>query len=331
MTKAGTRPGTRIGLPLICMGLALALGIAPAASADWPEKPIRIVVPYGPGGGVDSFTRPLAASLQSLLGQSVIVDNRGGAGGTIGVLNAARSPSDGYTLLSGGVHQPMAEVLYPNRGYQIDKDFEPVAITAVVPNVLVVNPAAGLDDLPTLIKRARAAPDSLTYCSSGSGTSQHIIAEMFLRETGLRILHVPYRGTAAAMNDLLAGNCQMMFDGMGTSAAHIAAGRLKPLALTVLRRSPLFPDIPTMEEAGGPRLDAGTWYALWARQGTPQPVLDRLRRDVKTALAAPDVVKIWQQLGAEPGTVPDAKLDAFVKEETARWSALATSLGVRAD
>lgn len=322
---------TRTGLHLICIGLAIAVGIAVPAAAEWPDKPVRIVVPYGPGGGVDSFTRPLAAGLQALLGQSVIVDNRSGAGGTIGVLNVARSPADGYTLLSGGVHQPMAEALYPNRGYRIDEDFTPVAITAVVPNVLVVNPGAGLDDLATLIKRARAAPDQLTYCSSGSGTSQHIIAEMFLRETGLRILHVPYRGTAAAMNDLLAGTCQMMFDGMGTSAGHIAAGRLKPLALTVLRRSSLFPDIPTLEEAGGPRLDAGTWYALWVRTGTPQAILDRLRRDVKTVLAMPEVAKVWAQLGAEPGTVSEAKLDAYVKEETARWSALATSLGVRAD
>jgi tripartite-type tricarboxylate transporter receptor subunit TctC len=317
----------------LILAATLGLGANPAfaQAPAWPERPIRIVVPYGPGGGVDSFTRPIAAQLQGQLGHPVVVDNRAGAGGTIGVLNAARSPADGYTLLSGGVHQPMAEALYPQRGYRIEQDFVPIAITAVVPNVLVVHPASGLNDLRTLMQRARANPGSRTYCSSGSGTSQHIIAEMFLRETGLRIVHVPYRGTAAAMNDLLAGNCQMMFDGMGTSAPQIAGQRLRPLALTVRSRSALFPEIPTMAEAGGPDLDAGTWYALWAPAGTPAPILARLREEVGAALASPAVQRAWQQQGAERAAIADDHLDAYVRQETARWSALVTELGVRAE
>ncbi|GGJ04616.1 Bug family tripartite tricarboxylate transporter substrate binding protein [Neoroseomonas lacus] len=317
----------------ILLAAALGLATAPAfaQAPAWPDRPIRIVVPYGPGGGVDSFTRPVAAQLQAQLGQSVVVDNRAGAGGTIGVLNAARAPADGYTLLSGGVHQPMAEALYPQRGYRIDADFVPVAITAVVPNVLVVNPASGLTDLRTLMDRARATPDSLTYCSSGSGTSQHIIAEMFLRETGLRMLHVPYRGTAPAMNDLLAGVCPMMFDGMGTSAPQIQGQRLRPIALTVSRRSALFPDIPTMSEAGGPAIDAGTWYALWAPAGIPVPILARLRAEVRAALASPAVQRVWQQQGAEPSSVGEDRLETYVREETSRWSGLVTSLGLRAE
>ena len=311
--------------------LGLGIGAAHAQAPAWPDRPLRIVVPYGPGGGVDSFARPLAAQLQAQLGHAVVVDNRAGAGGTIGVLNAARSPADGYTLLSGGVHQPMAEALYPQRGYRIDADFVPVAITAVVPNVLVVNPAAGLPDLRTLMDRARAAPNSLNYCSSGSGTSQHIIAEMFQRETGLRMVHVPYRGTAAAMNDLLAGVCAMMFDGMGTSAAQIAGQRLRPLALTVRARSALFPEIPTMAEAGGPDMDAGTWYALWAPVGTPAPILARLRAEVRAALASAPVQRAWQQQGAEASAVPEERLEAYVQEETTRWSTLVTSLGLRAE
>lgn len=314
---------------LFAAGLCLA-GL-PEARAQWPDRPIRIVVPYGPGGGVDSFTRPVAAQLQAQLGQPVVVDNRAGAGGTIGVLNAARSPADGYTLLSGGVHQPMAEALYPQRGYRIDADFVPVAITAVVPNVLVVNPASGITDLRSLMERARARPEGLTYCSSGSGTSQHIIAEMFLRETGLRMVHVPYRGTAPAMNDLLAGVCPMMFDGMGTSAPQIQGQRLRPIALTVSRRSALFPEIPTMAEAGGPAMDAGTWYALWAPAGIPAPILDRLREEVRQALASPGVQRTWQQQGAELSTIPDDRLEAYVREETGRWSGLVTSLGLRAE
>ena len=311
--------------------LALGAGPALAQTAGWPDRPIRIVVPYGPGGGVDSFTRPVAAQLQGQLGHPVVVDNRAGAGGTIGVLNAARSPADGYTLLSGGVHQPMAEALYPQRGYRIDQDFVPIAITAVVPNVLVVNPAAGLTDLRTLMDRARANPRSLTYCSSGSGTSQHIIAEMFLRETGLKMVHVPYRGTAPAMNDLLAGTCPMMFDGMGTSAAQIAGQRLKPLALTVRNRSALFPKIPTMAEAGGPNLDAGTWYALWAPMGTPAPILARLRDEVRKTLAASEVQRVWQQQGAERSAIPNDQLETYVRAETVRWSTLVTDLGLRAE
>ena len=313
------------------LAMILASAAALPALAQWPERPIRIVVPYGPGGGVDGFTRPIAIQLQGQLGHSIVVDNRPGAGGTIGVLNAARSPADGYTLLSGGVHQPMAEALYPQRGFRIETDFVPIAITAIVPNVLVVNPATGLTDIRTLMARARANPDGLSYCSSGSGTSQHIIAEMFLRETGLRMLHVPYRGTAPAMNDLLAGTCPMMFDGIGTSAAQIAGQRLRPLALTVARRSALFPEIPTMAEAGGPAMDAGTWYALWAPAGTPAPIIARLREEVRRALAAPATQRVWQQQGAELSSIADDGLETFVREETLRWSTLVTSLGLRAE
>jgi tripartite-type tricarboxylate transporter receptor subunit TctC len=310
---------------------ASLLALAVPARANWPDRPVRIVVPYGPGGGVDSFARPIAQRLTEQTGQSFVVDNRAGAGGTIGVLNAARSAPDGYTLLAGGVHQPMAEALYPQRGYRIDTDFIPIGITAVVPNVLVVNPGAGLTDLPTLLRRAREKPGELTYCSSGNGTSQHIIAEIFLRETGLRIVHVPYRSTAPAMNDLVAGVCPMMFDGMGTSASQLAGGRLRALALTSARRSPLFPEIPTMREAGGPDMDAGTWYALWAPAGTPPTIVERLRAEVRRAVAAPDTARLWAQQGAEPGNVPDDRLDAFVREETARWTGEVKALGLRAE
>ena len=317
-----------LSLAVMAAGL---MALALPTRAEWPDRPVRIVVPYGPGGGVDSFARPIAQRLTEQTGQSFVIDNRAGAGGTIGVLNAARSAPDGYTLLAGGVHQPMAEGLYPQRGYRIDTDFIPIGITAVVPNVLVVNPATGLTDVPALMRRAREKPSELTYCSSGNGTSQHIIAEIFLRDTGLRITHVPYRSTAPAMNDLLAGVCPMMFDGMGTSASQLAGGRLRALALTSARRSPLFPDIPTMKEAGGPEMDAGTWYALWAPAGTPQPIVDRLRAEVRRAVAAPETVRLWAQQGAEPGKVPEDHLDAFVREETARWTGEVKALGLRAE
>jgi tripartite-type tricarboxylate transporter receptor subunit TctC len=317
-----------LSLATLAAGL---LAMAVPARAEWPDRPVRIVVPYGPGGGVDSFARPIAQRLTEQTGQSFIIDNRAGAGGTIGVLNAARAAPDGYTLLAGGVHQPMAEALYPQRGYRIDTDFIPIGITAVVPNVLVVNPGTGLTDLPTLLRRAREKPGELTYCSSGNGTSQHIIAEIFLRDTGLRVVHVPYRSTAPAMNDLVAGVCPMMFDGMGTSASQLAGGRLRALALTSARRSPLFPEIPTMKEAGGPDMDAGTWYALWAPAGTPPALVERLRAEVRRAVAAPETARLWTQQGAEPGNVPDDRLEAFVREETVRWTGEVKALGLRAE
>jgi tripartite-type tricarboxylate transporter receptor subunit TctC len=318
-------------LTRLVIAFIMALGLIRPAISEWPERPVRIVVPYGPGGGVDGFARPIAARLQEELGQPFVIDNRAGAGGTIGVLNAARAEPDGYTLLAGGVHQPMAEALYPRRGYRIDTDFIPLGITAVVPNVLVVNPGAGIADLHGLMARLRAAPESLTYCSSGNGTSQHVIAEMFLRDTGLRMVHVPYRSTAPAMNDLLAGTCPMMFDGMGTSAAQIAGGRLRAIALTVGRRSELFPEIPTMAEAGGPAMEAGTWYALWAPAAVPTPIVARLRAALRRALASPEVARVWRQQGAEIGNMPDDRPGPYVGEETARWSGLVTALGLTVD
>jgi tripartite-type tricarboxylate transporter receptor subunit TctC len=311
--------------------VCVALAVSGAVAEEWPDRSVRVVVPYAPGGGVDSFSRPIAQRLQEQTGQTFVILNRAGAGGTIGVLTAAQSPNDGYTLLSGGVHQPMAEALYPKRGYRIDADFVPIAITAVVSNVLVVNPEAGLPDVKTLIAKARAAPNSITYCTSGSGTSQHVIAEMFLKEMGLHMVAVHYRGTAPAMNDLLGNHCSLMFDGMGTSAGQIAAGRLKPLALTSAQRSKLFPDIPTMEEAGGPKMDAGTWYAIWAPRGTPQAIIERLRGEIRKALTAPEVKRFWNQQGAELGEVPDGDLESYVRDETARWTRQVTALGLQAE
>ena len=315
--------GAILGMSLIaCSG---------AAIAEWPDKLVKVVVPYGPGGGVDTFTRPVAARLSQQMGQQFIVENRGGAGGTIGVQAAARSNPDGYTILSGGVHQPMAEGLYADRGYDMDKDFIPVAITAVVPNVLVVTPKLQHKTVAELIAFARANPVKLTYCSSGSGTSQHIIAEMFKLATKVSILHVPHRGTAAAMITLLAGDCDMMFDGMGTSAQQIVAGKLRALALTTNKRSAHYPDIPTMQEAGGPTMDAGTWYGWWVPTGTPQAILAKLRQEVTKALAEQSVKEMWRVQGADLSPLPPEQLQSYVRSEIIRWTQLTKQAGIRAD
>ncbi len=302
-----------------------------AVGAQEPVKLSRVVVPYGPGGGVDAFARPVATVLGENQNFRVVVDNKSGAGGTIGVLNAAQAPADGSTMLAGGVHQPMAEALYLKRGYKIDVDFIPVVITASVPNVLVVPVNSRFDSVAAIMAEAKANPGKLTYCSSGNGTSQHIVAEMFMRETKLNIVHVPYRGTAAALPDLIAGVCDMMFDGLGTSGPLIEAKRLKPLAVTTAARSPYLPEVKTMKEAGGPPMDVSTWYALWVPKDTPDAAVARLREQVRTALQAPTIKKVWEQQGALVPAISDAQIVKFVQDETALWTKTVTDLNIRSD
>lgn len=306
------------------------LGTLPgmAISADWPDRPIRVVVPYSPGGGVDVFTRPLAAALSKELGQSVVVENRPGAGGIIGVRYAASAEADGYTFLSGGVHQPMAERLYPDRNYDLGKDFTPIALTAQVPTVLVVSKQAPFNSVETLISYAKKNPEKMNYCSSGAGTAQHIVAESFKRLTGLNMTHIPYRGTAPAMTDLIAGQCLLMFDGLGTSAPQIQGGKIRPLAVLTARRSSLFPDIPTIKEAGGPDMDATIWYGWWARAGTSPAIVERMAKAIGVALNDPAVAEAWKQQGAE---VPDMSFEdtgPYVRSEISRWMEAVKELGI---
>lgn len=312
-------------------GMLSALFVGTALAADWPEKTIRIVAPYGPGGGVDTFTRPIASRLAQTLGQPVIVDNRPGAGGTVGVRNVADSPADGYSFLSGGVHQPMAEELYPKRGFDIEKDFVPVALTALVPTVLVVTNSAPFRTVQELTAYAKANPGKINYCSSGNGTSQHITAESFKRLTGLSMTHIPYRGTAAAMSDLIGGQCMLMFDGLGTSAQQIRADRIRLLAVAGSSRTPLFPDTPTLKEAGGPDMDATIWYGWWARRGTPTPILNRLTQSVRAALKDPAVVEAWKAQGAAVPELSDAETNRYVQAEVARWKKTVVELAIKTD
>jgi tripartite-type tricarboxylate transporter receptor subunit TctC len=300
-----------------------------AFADEWPTRIVKIVVPYGPGGGVDSFARPIASVLSEQSPHRFIIENRSGAGGTIGVQTAARAAADGETLLAGGVHQPMSEPLYPARGYRIEKDFIPIAITAEVPNVLVVPAASRFNTAAEIIADARANPGKLSYCSSGNGTSQHIIAEIFKRHTGVDILHLPYRGTAPALTDLIAGVCDMMFDGMGTSAPQIEGKKLKALALTLTKRSARFPTIPTLPEAGGPAIDASIWYALWTPAGTPPQLVAVMRKKVREALDSPAVRQAWDSQGATIPSISDDEVMSFVGKETAYWGKAVTELGIK--
>ncbi len=307
------------------------LVLSTSTYAAWPDKPIKIVVPYGPGGGVDTFARPLAVKMGEQLGSPFVIDNKAGAGGTIGVQFAAKSAPDGYTFLAGAIHQTMSESLYPKRGYDFDKDFVPVALTAVVPNVLVINPKLPFKNASELINFARDNPDKLTYCSSGNGTSQHVIAELFKSNLKIKILHIPHKGTAAAMTTFLSGNCDMMFDGMGTSAAQINAGKVRALAVTTSKRSPYFPNIPTMKESGGPNMDVGTWYGWFAPTNTPREIILRMNKELEIALQTPQIKEIWKVQGAEVPSIPLDQIKDYVRSEINRWTQINKDVGVTID
>ena len=308
----------------------LGLGTAPAQAQAWPERTVTMIVPFPPGGGTDTFARPLAAALGEQLGQMFIVDNRGGAGGTLGAGTAARADNDGYTLFFGAVHHAIAPGVYPKLAYDIEKDFHPIAVVAVVPQVVVVNPdRVQAKTLGELVEAAKASPGSLTYGSAGNGTSHHLAGELFKGVTGTDIQHVPYKGAGPALQDLVGGQIDMMFDGLGSSAGHIKSGTIKPLAVASNERSPILPDVPTAAEAGLSDYEVYTWYALWALEGTPQEVVDRLVVEVGKALDSEQVKKVWALQGASPGPLTPDEMASFVSAEIARWGKVADDANIK--
>jgi tripartite-type tricarboxylate transporter receptor subunit TctC len=319
------------GFRKLLTSFAALMVCAAAHSGDYPERMVKVIAPYSPGGGVDTFTRPIAVLLSKRLGHQFIVDNRPGAGGTIGVKAVAASPADGYTILSGGVHQPMAESLYPTRGYDMEKDFVPLALTAVVPNVLVVRPDFPAKTIVEFIAYAKANPGKLTFCSSGNGTSQHIIAESFKNLTKIEMLHIPHKSTGPAMTTLLSGQCDMMFDGLATSIQHITSGKLRAMALTSASRSRHYPNIPTMQEAGGPPMDAGTWYAWWVPVATPKDIVAKLRKEIGAVLNSQEIMAIWATQGAELPTSQQANVESYVRSEIHRWTKATRDAGIKVE
>ena len=313
--------------------LSLAAGAGPSlAQSGWPDKPVTFVVPFPAGGGSDAFARPLAAELTKQLGKAVIVDNRGGAGGTLGASIAARSPPDGYTFLFGAVHHAIAPGVYPKLTYDLEKDLTPVAVIAVVPQVVVVNPGrVNATTLGDLIANAKANPGKLTYASAGNGTSHHLAGELFKIQAGVEIQHVPYKGAGPALQDLVGGQVDMMFDGLGSSSSHIKAGRIRPLAVASTTRAVGMPDIPTSAEAGLPGYEVSTWYALWAVAGTPKPIVDRMVAEVNKAIASDQLKAVWVGQGATPGPQSPEEMRRFVSSEIARWAKVAKEGNIRID
>ncbi len=309
----------------------LALASAGALAQSWPAKPVRFINPFPAGGGVDAFARPLAAKLTQQLGQSFIVENQGGAGGTVGATSASRAAPDGYTFFTGAVHHTIAETLYTKLPYGLERDFIPITVLAYVPNVVVVHPKHPFKSIKELVDYARANPGKLNYGSAGNGTTHHLAAELFTIQTGAKFTHVPYKGAGPMMQDLLAGQVDLAFDGMATSAQQIKAGKLRPLAVSTATRSFVAPDVPTMKEAGVAGYELTTWYALWAIKGTPAPIVQKMYEETAKAMRQPDLKDIWAAQGAEAGGQTPEEFRKFVRAEIEKWGGVVRKAGIKID
>ena len=318
-------------LSALALGVFGALAGSAAFAQAWPNKTIRIINPFPAGGGTDTFARPLAAKLTQSLGQAVYIENQGGAGGTVGATNASRAAPDGYTFFMGAIHHTIAESVYSKLSYNIEKDFVPITVVAYVPQVMVVHPKHPFKTIKELVDYAKANPGKLNFGSPGSGTAHHLAMELFMGVTGTQMVHIPYRGAGPMMQDFLAGSVDVVFDGMGTSAAQIKGGKLRGLAVATAQRLPGFPDIPTMDEAGIPGMVVSTWYGLWAIKGTPREIVDRMHADVAKALDLKDMKEIWYSAASDPGGQPPDQFGLFVHNEVIRWAKVVKDAGVKLD
>ncbi|WP_431112059.1 Bug family tripartite tricarboxylate transporter substrate binding protein [Variovorax paradoxus] len=317
-------------LRLGAAGAAVLCGGAGAQGGNWPTRPVNMVVPFPAGGGTDAFARPLSAQFAKVAGQTLVIDNRGGAGGTVGASIASKAQADGYTLFMGAVHHAIAPSIYPRLDYDIEKDFVPLMLLANVPQVVVVNPKrVTANTLQEFVAAAKRNPGKLNYGSAGSGTSHHLAGELFKLQTGTFITHIPYRGAGPALSDLIAGNVDLMFDGLGSSAQHIKGGRIKALMVAGSKRNPAFPDVPCAAEVGLPDYTVTTWYGLWAPKGTPADLQARIVDDMKKALATDELKAIWAQNGSEIPSLTMASYGGFVSSEIKRWAAVVKASGAK--
>ena len=327
MPHAERFPSTRRNaLQLAALALASVAGAAHAQA--WPSKPVSLVVPFPAGGTTDVLARALAERLSPAIGQPVIVENKPGAGATIGADYVAKAKADGHTLLIGAAHHTIASSVYKKLPYDFQKGFEPVTVIAMVPNVLVVNartPAKNVNELVALIK---AKPAEASYGSNGNGTAQHLIGTQFQQQTGTRLQHIPYKGSGPLATDLLGGQILMSFDTITPVLPHIKAGKLRPLAVTTAKRSPALPDVPTLQEAGLKDFDIGTWFGVLAPVGTPKPVLDRLSAEATKIIQSPDFRKRMDDIGAQPVGNSPAEMAAQIRSETDKFSLLVKAANV---
>ena len=323
-SKAGT-----LLLGLFAAGLACAGGNAIAQA--WPSKAITIVVPFPAGGTTDLITRPIAQKLSEALKQPVIVDNRGGAGGTLGASLVARAAPDGYTLLVGAVHHTIATTLYKKMPYSFEKDFAPITVLAFVPNIVVVNPSVQAKNVQELIALTKTKPGGVTYGSAGSGTSHHMAAELFKTMAKVDMQHVPYKGGGPMMNDLMGGQIDVAFETAASATPAIKAGKIRPLAITTAKRSPVLPDLPTVAESGLPGYEVLTWYGLLAPAGTPKEIVVRLNAEVSRILQMPDIKRRIADISSETGGISSEQFADLIKKETVKWAKVVKDSGATVD
>ena len=314
---------TFASLEMATSGLALAQG--------WPSRPIRYIVPFPPAGATDITARITADRITGPLGQPVIVENRPGAAGNVGTAMVAKAAPDGYTILQLTVAQSISQTLYTKLDYNLERDLEPVALIAMVPNVMEVNPSVPAHTVQEFIALAKSKPGQIFFASSGSGTSIHMSAEMFKMMTGVDIIHVPYKGSGPALTDLVGGQVSVMWDNLPSSISFIKSGKLRALAVTSATRFPELPDVPTMQEAGVPGFEATAWFGIVAPKGTPKEIITRINSEVNRALETPEVKEKMLRQGAVATPRTPEQFGEFIRNEVAKWSKVVKASGAKVD
>lgn len=321
MTKFITRRTAVISATALVLGIA-SLSTNHAFAQAWPSKQVSIVVPFPSGGTTDVLARAVGVELSKAIGQPVIVENKPGAGATVGADFVSKAKPDGYTILMGAVHHTIASSVYKKLPYDFQKDLAPITTVALVPNVLVVNPNVQAKNVKELLALAKADPDKLTYGSNGNGTGQHLIGAQFESMGNVKILHVPYKGSAPLTTDLLGGQITMSFDTITPVLQNVKAGKLRALAVTTIKRSPTLPDVPTLDESGLKGFNLGTWFGLLAPAATPTEVVTRLNAEVVKIINSPDFRKKMDEIGAQPIGDTPAQMAKQIKEDTERFAKL---------
>lgn len=326
------RPVRPAALAAFCAAMfVLGADSTPVLAQKYPDKPVRLIVPFAPGGGTDVLARFMAAKLSDNLGVSAVIENRGGAGGTLGTEIAARASPDGYTILFTSASYSFNPSLYTKLPFDPLKDFVPITLIAMVPHLVVVHPSMPVKNVKELVALARQRPGEIFFGSGGAGSSIHLAAELFIAMARVKMTHVPYKGGGPAMTGVLAGEVQLLFPTMQSAMPLVKGGRLRPLAISTAKRSPAVPEVPTVAESGVPGYDATGWYGMLAPAGTPQAAIDRLHAEVVKILTQPDIRQRLASEGAVAVGNRPQEFDKFIRDEIGKWSKIIRELKLKAD